>query len=113
MGLALEPTRPSGTRQRRGPRNAGHGYRPIDYATMDEDEERRHIRALTCEVIERVRAAVPWLVHRAHQREHVARCARMGPLYLSDFYNDDLPYWLPGAAATGHPVHAGQQRCAT
>ncbi|MEZ4610505.1 MAG: hypothetical protein R2838_09730 [Caldilineaceae bacterium] len=33
-----------------------------------------------------------------------------GFLYLSDFYNDDLPYWLPGAAATGHPVHAGQQR---
>ncbi len=30
---------------------AGHGYRWIDYRTVSEEEERRHIR-LTCEIIE-------------------------------------------------------------
>ncbi|MCB0071772.1 MAG: allantoinase PuuE [Caldilineaceae bacterium] len=98
VGLALELNPAIGhALSAAGHEIAGHGYRWIDYATMDEDEERRHIR-LTCEVIERVcgRRPVGWYTGRISENTRRLLREDGGFLYLSDFYNDDLPYWLPG-----------------
>ena len=80
---------------------AGHGYRWIDYRSMPEDEERRHIR-LTIEAIERIcgRRPVGWYTGRVSQNTRRLLREDGGFLYTSDAYNDDLPYWL-----TGPPPH--------
>jgi putative urate catabolism protein len=77
---------------------AGHGYRWIDYRTLPEDEERRHIQR-TVEVIERVcgRRPVGWYTGRVSQNTRRLVREEGGFLYTSDAYNDDLPYWLPGS----------------
>jgi allantoinase len=77
---------------------AGHGYRWIDYRSVSEDEERRHIR-LTIEVIERLcgKRPVGWYTGRVSQNTRRLLHDEGGFLYTSDAYNDDLPYWLPGS----------------
>jgi peptidoglycan/xylan/chitin deacetylase (PgdA/CDA1 family) len=77
---------------------AGHGYRWIDYRTLPEDEERRHIHR-TFEVIERVCGAPPVGWYTGRVSPHTRRLLREhgGLRYTSDAYNDDLPYWLDGA----------------
>jgi peptidoglycan/xylan/chitin deacetylase (PgdA/CDA1 family) len=78
---------------------AGHGYRWLDYRTMPEDEERRHIRR-TIDVIEGLcgRRPVGWYTGRvSHNTRRLLR-EEGGFLYDSDAYNDDLPYWLAGSA---------------
>lgn len=76
---------------------AGHGYRWIDYHTIPEEEERRHIH-LTVEVIERTcgRRPVGWYTGRVSLNTRRLLQEEGGFLYSSDAYNDDLPYWLPG-----------------
>lgn len=77
---------------------AGHGYRWIDYRHIAEDEERRHIK-LTIQIIERIcgKRPVGWYTGRvSHNTRRLVREDR-GFLYLSDAYNDDLPYWLAGS----------------
>jgi peptidoglycan/xylan/chitin deacetylase (PgdA/CDA1 family) len=80
---------------------AGHGYRWIDYRSIPEDEERRHI-CLTIEVIERIcgKRPVGWYTGRVSQNTRRLLREDGGFLYTSDAYNDDLPYWL-----TGSPPH--------
>jgi allantoinase len=77
---------------------AGHGWRWIDYHGMPEDEERRHIRR-TVEIIEKVcgKRPVGWYTGRASLNTRRLVHEEGGFLYTSDAYNDDLPYWLPGA----------------
>jgi allantoinase len=77
---------------------AGHGYRWINYRSVSEDEERRHIR-LTIEVIERLcdKRPVGWYTGRVSQNTRRLLHEEGGFLYTSDAYNDDLPYWLPGS----------------
>jgi peptidoglycan/xylan/chitin deacetylase (PgdA/CDA1 family) len=77
---------------------AGHGYRWIDYRTIPEKEERRHIR-LTIEVIERIcgKRPVGWYTGRVSQNTRRLLREEGGFLYSSDAYNDDLPYWLAGS----------------
>ena len=77
---------------------AGHGYRWIDYRTIPEAEERRHIR-LTIEAIERICGTRPvgWYTGRVSQNTRRLLREEGGFLYLSDAYNDDLPYWLADA----------------
>jgi allantoinase len=77
---------------------AGHGWRWIDYHGMPEDEERRHIRR-TVEVIEKVcgKRPVGWYTGRLSLNTRRLVHEEGGFLYTSDAYNDDLPYWLPGA----------------
>ena len=77
---------------------AGHGYRWIDYRTVSEEEERRHIR-LTCEIIERICGQRPVGWYTGRVSEHTRRLLREegGLLYSSDAYNDDLPYWPAGS----------------
>jgi allantoinase len=79
---------------------AGHGYRWIDYRSVSEDEERRHIR-LNIEVIERLcgKRPVGWYTGRVSQNTHRLLYEQGGFLYTSDAYNDDLPYWLLGSPA--------------
>ncbi|MNF38732.1 Peptidoglycan deacetylase [compost metagenome] len=79
---------------------AGHGYRWLDYRTIPEDEERRHIQ-LTLAVIERTcgKRPVGWYTGRVSQNTRRLLREAGGLLYSSDAYNDDLPYWLPGSAA--------------
>lgn len=77
---------------------AGHGYRWLDYRDMPLEEERRHIR-LTIEIIERLCGQRPTGWYTGRVSENTRRLLREegGFLYSSDAYNDDLPYWLPGA----------------
>ncbi len=98
VGLALERNPAIGRALgAAGHEIAGHGYRWIDYRTVPEDEERRHIQ-LTCDVIERVCGARPvgWYTGRIGPNTRRLLRETGGFLYLSDYYNDDLPYWLPG-----------------
>lgn len=76
---------------------AGHGYRWLDYHNIPEDEERLHIH-LTFEVIERIcgKSPVGWYTGRVSQNTHRLLREHGGLLYISDAYNDDLPYWLAG-----------------
>ena len=76
---------------------AGHGYRWVDYRGISEDEERHHIR-LTLEVIERIcgKRPVGWYTGRISQNTRRLLREVGGFLYMSDAYNDDLPYWLAG-----------------
>jgi allantoinase len=79
---------------------AGHGYRWLDYRDIPEEEERRHIRR-TLDIIERLcgQRPVGWYTGRvSHNTRRLLR-EEGGLLYSSDAYNDDLPYWLPGAPA--------------
>ena len=77
---------------------AGHGYRWLDYRTIPEDEERRHIRR-TIDVIEGLcgRRPVGWYTGRVSCNTRRLVREEGGFLYDSDAYNDDLPYWLSGS----------------
>lgn len=77
---------------------AGHGYRWIDYHHTPEDMELRHIQR-TIEVIERIcgKRPVGWYTGRVSPNTRRLLRDACGLLYDSDAYNDDLPYWLPGA----------------
>ena len=99
VGRALELTPEIGRAlSAAGHEVAGHGYRWIDYRTVPEDEERRHIRQ-TIEVIERVcgRRPVGWYTGRISPNTRRLVSEEGGFLYTSDAYNDDLPYWLSGS----------------
>ena len=99
VGQALERNPAIGSALRAaGHEVAGHGYRWIDYRTISQEEERRHIR-LTIEVIERICGQRPVGWYTGRVSEHTRRLLREegGFLYSSDAYNDDLPYWLPGS----------------
>ncbi len=96
VGLALELNPDLGRAlSAAGHEVAGHGYRWIDYRTVPEAEERRHIR-LTIEAIERICGVRPagWYTGRVSQNTRRLLRVEGGFLYLSDTYNDDLPYWL-------------------
>lgn len=99
VGLALELNPELGRAlSAAGHEVAGHGYRWIDYRTVPEAEERRHIR-LTIEAIERICGTRPvgWYTGRVSQNTRRLLREEGGFLYLSDAYNDDLPYWLTDA----------------
>lgn len=99
VGRALELTPEIGQAlSAAGHEVAGHGYRWIDYRTVPEEEERRHIR-LTIEAIERIcgQRPVGWYTGRISPNTRRLVHEEGGFLYTSDAYNDDLPYWLPGS----------------
>ena len=99
VGLALELNPALGKAlSAAGHEVAGHGYRWIDYRILSEAEERRHIR-LTIAAIERACGVRPvgWYTGRVSQNTRRLLREEGGFLYLSDAYNDDLPYWLADA----------------
>lgn len=74
-----------------------HGWRWIDYDTLSEHEERKHIQKSIQQVIQLTGA--PPLGYYAglpsiHTRRLVIEAESF--LYDSDVYNDDLPYWVSG-----------------
>lgn len=83
---------------------AGHGYRWLDYRGVPEEEERRHIHQ-TVAVITRLcgRRPLGWYTGRVSANTRRLVREEGGFLYSSDAYNDDLPYWLPGATQDGPP----------
>lgn len=101
VGLALELNPEIGRAlHSAGHEVAGHGYRWIDYRTVSEEEERRHIR-MTIQAIEQICGARPvgWYTGRVSRNSRHLLREEGGFLYLSDAYNDDLPYWLPDPPA--------------
>jgi putative urate catabolism protein len=82
----------------RGHEVAGHAYRWIDYHNIPKEEERQHIQ-LTIEIIERIcgKRPVGWYTGRVSQNTRRILREQGEFLYISDAYNDDLPYWLPGS----------------
>ena len=73
-----------------------HGWRWIDYDTLEEAHERAHI-AKSIEQVEELTGASPLGYYAglpsANTRRIVADVGKF--LYDSDVYNDDLPYWSP------------------
>lgn len=73
---------------------AGHGYRWINYRTMDIDQEREHIRK-TIEILEQItqKKVKGWYTGRRSENTRKL-VVEAGLKYDSDSYADDLPYWL-------------------
>jgi putative urate catabolism protein len=78
---------------------ACHGYKWISYQTVDEVTEREHMR-LAMEIIEKLTNQKPqgWYTGRdsPNTRRLVADYAEGGHgfTYDSDYYGDDLPFWM-------------------
>ena len=74
---------------------ASHGLRWIDHATLEEAEERAYVAA-TIDLHRRICGAVPegWYMGRSSPNSLRLLSELANPLYLADFYNDELPYWV-------------------
>jgi len=75
-----------------------HGYRWIDYQTVEEDVEREHI-ALAVEGIRALTGAPPvgWMTGRPGENTRRLLAEHGGFLYDRDSLNDELPYWVKAA----------------
>jgi allantoinase len=73
---------------------AAHGWRWINYQTVDLETERRHV-ALAVEAITRLTGAMPrgWYTGRDSPNTRRLVVDHGGFEYDSDSYADDLPYW--------------------
>ena len=73
---------------------ASHGYRWIDYQSIEEDTEREHLRK-AIEIHTEVTGARPsgWYLGRCSPRSHRLVAEEGGFRYNADCYSDDLPYW--------------------
>lgn len=74
---------------------AGHGWRWLDYAGMDKEQERQHIRK-TIETITIMtgKKVSGWYTGRK-SRNTRALIIEEGLKYDSDDYSDDFPFWIP------------------
>jgi len=74
---------------------ACHGWRWIHYQNVDEEVEREHMR-LGMEAIEQITGARPlgWYTGRDSPRTHRLVADHGGFEYDSDYYGDDLPFWM-------------------
>jgi peptidoglycan/xylan/chitin deacetylase (PgdA/CDA1 family) len=94
--LALERNREVGAAIREhGFDTAGHGWRWVRHAGLDEEEERRQI-AHAVSSIEETTGARPlgWYCRYAPSLATRRLLVEQGFLYDSDAYNDELPYWV-------------------
>ena len=73
---------------------ASHGYRWIDYQTVDEATEREHLQK-AIEIHTDVTGERPlgWYLGRCSPRSHRLIAQNGGFVYNADSYSDDLPYW--------------------
>ena len=80
---------------RRGHEIVSHGYRWIDYGTVPEDVERKHIR-LAIEGLMKLVGERPlgWMTGRPGPNTRRLICEEGGFLYDRDSLCDELPYWL-------------------
>ena len=72
-----------------------HGYRWLDYQSVDEPTEREHIH-LAVESIKAMtgKAPVGWMTGRPSQNTRRLLAEHGGFLYDRDTLNDELPYWV-------------------
>lgn len=73
---------------------ASHGYRWIDYQSVDEATERAHFRK-ALELHAELCGARPrgWYLGRCSPNSHRIAAEEGGFAYSADSYADDLPYW--------------------
>ena len=74
---------------------ACHGWRWIHYQDVDEATEREHMR-LGIAIIERLTGSRPqgWYTGRDSPNTRRLLIEEGGFLYDSDYYGDDLPFWM-------------------
>jgi peptidoglycan/xylan/chitin deacetylase (PgdA/CDA1 family) len=77
-----------------------HGYRWLDYQSVDEPTEREHIR-LAVESIKAMTGKPPvgWMTGRPSENTRRLLAEHGGFLYDRDTLNDELPYWVEAAGA--------------
>jgi peptidoglycan/xylan/chitin deacetylase (PgdA/CDA1 family) len=72
-----------------------HGWRWIDYTTMSEREERRHIRLATEGIRELTgQPPVGWFGGRPSANTRRLLVEQGGYLYDRDYLGDELPFWV-------------------
>lgn len=85
---------------------ASHGYRWIDYRSVPEDVEREHIReALRIHTEMTGQAPAGWYIGRDNTQTRRILLEEASPLYDSDSYADDLPYWIEVDSSSGKKPH--------
>ena len=84
---------------------ACHGWRWIDYQSIDEATERAHLR-IGMEIIERLTGerALGWYSGRDSPNTRRLVADYGGFLYDSDYYGDDLPLWTEVRKSDGSSV---------
>lgn len=84
---------------------ACHGWRWIHYQTLDEATEREHFR-LGMQAIERLTGQRPlgWYTGRDSPNTRRIVVDDGGLEYDSDYYGDDLPFWMQVARSDGQTV---------
>lgn len=73
---------------------ASHGYRWIDYQSIDEETERQHLQQ-AIDIHRTVTGERPtgWYLGRCGPNSHRLVAEEGGFVYNADTYCDDLPYW--------------------
>ena len=72
-----------------------HGYRWLDYQSVDEATEREHIRLAVASIKAMTgKAPVGWMTGRPSQNTRRLLAEHGGFLYDRDTLNDELPYWV-------------------
>ena len=84
---------------------ACHGWRWIHYQHLSEDVEREHMR-IGMDIIEKLigERAQGWYTGRDSPNTHRLVADYGGFLYDSDYYGDDLPFWMPVLKTNGETV---------
>ena len=84
---------------------ACHGWRWISYQNMDEATERNHMR-LGLDAIEKLTGNRPlgWYTGRDSPQTRRLVADDGGLLYDSDYYGDDLPFWMKVKRSDGTVV---------
>lgn len=73
---------------------ACHGYRWIDYQSVDEKTEREHLKkAIAAHLAATGERPRGWYLGRCSPASHRLVAEEGGFLYNADSYADDLPYW--------------------
>ncbi len=84
---------------------ACHGWRWIHYQNLDEATEREHM-AIGMRIIEELtgQRALGWYTGRDSPRTRRLVADYGGFEYDSDYYGDDLPFWMPVERSDGSTV---------
>ncbi len=97
---------------------ASHGYRWIDYQTVDEATEREHLqKAIDIHTDVTGERPLGWYLGRCSPRSHRLIAEDGGFVYNADSYSDDLPYWdhsnAPPQLMVPYTLDANDMRFAT
>ena len=85
---------------------ACHGYKWISYQNVDESTEREHM-LLAMEAIAKITGNRPlgWYTGRDSPHTHRLVADYGGFAYDSDYYGDDLPFWMQVRKTDGSDAH--------